>query len=184
MILPVAQDQVCTCKSILRTVQDQVWARSSLLLQLLQIDLASGLVLILPALVDCSYSARRTDQTDRPDGQTADRRPVDQRLVDQRPQTTDQIGLSKLATHALRAYAVGAAFSVRDVADELRWRPTDAQWTDVYYGPARPQPTSDNRPRNRARRASSPVRRTVDPSRIRTPEQRRAAARRVANAPW
>lgn len=89
-----------------------------------------------------------------------------------------------MATHApLRAYAVGAAFSTRDVADELRWRPTDAQWTDVYYGPARPVPTTDNRPRN-GRRAAAPVHRTVDPSRIRTPEQRRAAARRVANASW
>ena len=90
-----------------------------------------------------------------------------------------------MATHAqVRAYAVGAAFSVRDVADDWRWRPTDIYWSDVYYGPARPQPQSDNRPRrSRARRpAATAVRTTVDPSRIRTPEQQRAAGRRVCNA--
>lgn len=87
-----------------------------------------------------------------------------------------------MATHApLRAYAVGAAFSVRDVADELRWRPTDAQWTDVYYGPARPQPTSDNRPRRRQRPPrSGAVSRRIDPARVRTPEQMRAVARGLA----
>ena len=89
-----------------------------------------------------------------------------------------------MATHApLRAYAVGAAFSVRDVADENRWRPTDIYWSDVYYGPARPQPQSDNRPRrSRGRRPVAAVSRTVDPSRIRTPEQRRAAALRAINS--
>lgn len=82
-----------------------------------------------------------------------------------------------------RAYAVGAAFSVRDVADEWAWRPTDIYWTDVEYRRPRTrtqQPTSDNR--RTARRGPSPVRRTVDPSRIRTPEQQRAAGLRVCNS--
>jgi len=86
-----------------------------------------------------------------------------------------------LAT-ALRAYAVGARFSVNDVADEWAWRPTDANWTDVEYRRARPpaEPRSDWQTRGRrnaARRRSGPVRTTVDPSRIRTPEQQRAVAR-------
>jgi hypothetical protein len=94
-----------------------------------------------------------------------------------------------LATRALRAYAVGAAFSTRDVADEFAWRPTDPQWTDVEYRRVRPpvQPKSDWQTRGRraaARRRSGPVATVVDPSRIRTPEQQRAVARRVANAPW
>lgn len=83
---------------------------------------------------------------------------------------------------ALRAYAVGAAFSVRDVADQFRWRPTDRYWTDVEYrrpysAPA--QPASNN---GRARRAASTVSTRVDPTRVRTPEQRRAAGQRVCNS--
>lgn len=80
-----------------------------------------------------------------------------------------------------RAYAVGAAFSVRDVADSYRWRPTDRYWTDVYYGPARPVPASNNRPQ-RTRSAPAPISRRVDPSRIRTPAQQKAAGQRVCAA--
>lgn len=82
-----------------------------------------------------------------------------------------------------RAYAVGAAFSVRDVADEWAWRPTDIHWTDVTYRrPRTPaQPTSDNG-RSRQPRSPSPVRTKIDPSKIRTPEEQRAAGKRVCNA--
>jgi hypothetical protein len=87
-----------------------------------------------------------------------------------------------ILTAQLRAYAVGAAFSVRDVADENRWRPTDIYWSDVYYGPARPKPAPKSGWRTRGRRAAtSAVNRRVDPSRIRTPEQQRAAGQRVCN---
>jgi hypothetical protein len=91
--------------------------------------------------------------------------------------------LEVLILTALRAYAVGAAFSVRDVADEWAWRPTDHTWTDVEYRRprARTQPTSDNQRTRPRRRAASAVSRRVDPSRIRTPEQRRAAGLRVCN---
>lgn len=58
-------------------------ARSSLHLQLLLVDLARGLDLILHRLVDCSYSARRTDQPDQPDGQTADQ--LTKEVVDHAP---------------------------------------------------------------------------------------------------
>jgi hypothetical protein len=80
-------------------------------------------------------------------------------------------------TIAPRAYAVGAKFSVADVADQFAWRPTDRYWTDVEYRTprSRVQPASDNRPRRR--RAPSPVSSRIDPSRIRTPEQRKSVGR-------
>lgn len=74
--------------------------------------------------------------------------------------------------HALRAYAVGAAFSTRDAdgTDDFAWRPTDRYWSDVEY--RRPRP----RPQRRTRTAT--VTRRIDPSRIRTPEQIHAAGLR------
>lgn len=81
----------------------------------------------------------------------------------------------------MRAYAVGAAFSVKDVEDQFAWRRVGFAGDDYNYRRAtpRPQPTSDNG--RRARRTVAPVTRKIDPSRIRTPEQRRAAALRVVN---
>jgi hypothetical protein len=79
----------------------------------------------------------------------------------------------------LHAYAVGAAFSVRDAdgSDDYAWRPTDIYWTDVEYRRPRPQPAPKSDWRARGRRASAvAVRR--DASRIRTPDQIRAAGRR------
>lgn len=81
-----------------------------------------------------------------------------------------------MTTRTLRAYAVGAAFSVRDVEDQFRWYPTDIYWTDVEYRRARPAYRTDSNG-NRKRRAAAPVRTRIDPSRIRTPEQRKAVAR-------
>lgn len=82
-----------------------------------------------------------------------------------------------MTTRTLRAYAVGAAFSVRDVPDDWQWRPTDIWWTDVEYRRPRtaPEPRSNNRPR----RAPAPVRTRIDPSRIRTPAQQKAVGRTV-----
>lgn len=82
-----------------------------------------------------------------------------------------------------RAYAVGAAFSVRDVVDTWQWRPTDRFWTDVEYRePKPPEPKPPRQRAQRARLAASAVVRRVDPSKIRTPQEQRTAGRRVCNS--
>lgn len=106
------------------------------------------------------------DQPDRADGPDADG-----------PTTTDQLTKEVLilTTRTVRAYAVGAAFSIRDVddTDEFAWRPTDRYWIDVEYRRPRPRPV-------RQRRTSACSTR-VDPSRVRTPDQIRTAGRRVCD---
>lgn len=78
-----------------------------------------------------------------------------------------------MTTRTVRAYAVGAAFSTRDVdgTAEFDWRPTDRNWTDVEY--RRP------RPRKQRTRSTTTVSRRIDPSAVRTPDQIKAAGRRV-----
>lgn len=80
-----------------------------------------------------------------------------------------------LTTRTVRAYAVGAAFSTRDAdgTDDFQWRPTDRSWTDVEYRRPRPKP-------QRKRRTSACGTR-VDPSRVRTPDQIKAAGRRACS---
>lgn len=80
---------------------------------------------------------------------------------------------------ALRAYAVGSRFSSRDAdgTDDYGWRPTDRYWTDVEYRRPRPKQPRGSGTR---RRTASAVTTRIDPSRIRTPEQRRAVAQRLA----
>lgn len=80
----------------------------------------------------------------------------------------------------LRAYAVGAAFSVKDVEDQFAWRRVSFTDPDYTYRRATPRPQSTGN--GRRRRPPAAVSRRVDPSQIRTPEQRRAAALRAINA--
>lgn len=81
-----------------------------------------------------------------------------------------------MATRTLRAYAVGAAFSSRDAdgTDDFEWRRVGFTGDDYTY--RRPTPRRRTRTQ-RARRTASAVTVRVDPSVIRTPEQRRAVAR-------
>lgn len=82
---------------------------------------------------------------------------------------------------ALRAYAVGRAFSSRDAdgSDDFAWRRVDfASDEYTYRRPAPPRQRTD-RPRRQSRRATSAVTSRVDPTKIRTPEQRKAAGRAV-----
>jgi len=80
---------------------------------------------------------------------------------------------------SVRTYAVGAAFSNRDVEDQFRWLPVEpCDWTNVEYRRKKPprQTVSRQAAALRRRRASGVTSR-VDPSRVRTPEQQKAVAR-------
>ena len=78
---------------------------------------------------------------------------------------------------ALRAYAVGRAFSSRDAdgSDDYAWRRVDFATDDYTY--RRPAPPRQRTGRTRQRRATSAVTSRVDPTRIRTRDQQRAVAR-------
>lgn len=80
----------------------------------------------------------------------------------------------------LRAYAVGAAFSSRDAdgRDDFEWRRVGFTGDDYTYRRARPRTNQPARQRIN-RRSATPVRSRIDPSAIRTPEERKAAGRAV-----
>lgn len=80
-------------------------------------------------------------------------------------------------TGALRAYAVGRAFSSRDAdgSDDFAWRQVEFNSDDYSY--RRPAPPRQRSTRTRTRCAPSAVTSRVDPTRVRTLAEQRAVAR-------
>ena len=80
---------------------------------------------------------------------------------------------------ALRAYAVGRAFSSRDAdgTDDFAWRQVGFNSDEYTY--RRPAPPRQRPQRARQRTASAPVDRRIDPTKIRTREQQKAVARAI-----
>lgn len=83
-----------------------------------------------------------------------------------------------MATRAVRAYAVGSAFSSRDAdgTNDFAWRPVDFASDDYTY--RRPAPPRESTRKGQRRRVkASAVRSRIDPTKIRTRDQQKAVAR-------